>query len=95
MMAMIARSLAVHSTMRWGGRARTAGIVHQLAEHGAEQEKREELDQVIAQSGHEYLRIRGEDRRIEVTQEKGDESTDRRNQDDVPAAIGENDQQQK
>ncbi|MNE71601.1 hypothetical protein D3C80_1674910 [compost metagenome] len=76
-----------------GDGAGRAGVVHQLAEDGAEHEQREELDQVAAQGLHEDLgvgrqhqrRVTGEEHRQERHQGSEDQHVD--------AAVGEIHQQ--
>ncbi|GCC45270.1 hypothetical protein chiPu_0029230, partial [Chiloscyllium punctatum] len=72
-------------------RCHRAAVVHQLAEHGPEQKNRKELREKFRRAGHEGLRPAREQG---LTAEcRGHQPTERRQQEDTPAAERETDQQ--
>ena len=72
-------------------RKRRPAVVHQLAEHCAEQEEREELDDEATGAGHQRLRPVREQRLAREC--GGDQRRQRRGEQQAEAAIGEPDDQ--
>ena len=74
-----------------GGGQRRAGVIHHLAEHGAEQKDREELREEARRPTHKGLRPVGEQR---LPCERGGQQRRRgRHQQHAPAPVGQPDEQ--
>ena len=76
-----------------GDGARRSRVVHQLAEQGAEQEQREELDHVAAHGLHEHLGVGGQQQADVAGKQQRQQGQQRSEDQDVDAAVREVHQQ--